>query len=66
MVDLEGRPLLVLGNELLAWHPGGYGERRPRQADVEVTVITPRTTVATLAAGYEPVLHPSAGSASKP
>jgi len=66
MIDLDGRPFLVFGTDLLAWHPGGYGERRPRQVDVEVTVITPQATVATLAAGYEPVLHPSAGSASKP
>jgi hypothetical protein len=26
-----------------------------------VTVITPRATVAVLAAGYRPVVHPSAG-----
>lgn len=61
MVDLDGRPWLVHGPELLAWTPGGYPERRPRRPRDDVVVITPRSTVATLAAGYEPVLHPTAG-----
>ena len=60
MVDLDGRPWLVLGDELLAWSFGGYQERRPRDR-AEATVITPRASVAALAAGYRPVLHPSAG-----
>ncbi len=61
VVDLEGRPWLVWG-DLVAWCPGGYGERRPRGTNPEVTVLTPRATVATLAAGYRPVVDPSAGS----
>jgi hypothetical protein len=60
MIDLDSRPFLVAGDELLAWHLGGYEERRPRREDVDVTVITPRATVATLAAGYRPAIHPSA------
>ncbi|MFZ0667584.1 MAG: hypothetical protein WAM97_17680 [Acidimicrobiales bacterium] len=59
MVDLDGFPFLVVGDEMLAWRPGGYGERRPRYDDIQVAVITPRATVATLAAGYKPVMHPS-------
>jgi hypothetical protein len=58
--DREGRlgdaPFLVFGGKLLAWTPGGY---RPA-AGTTVTVITPRVTVAVLAAGYRPVIHPSA------
>ena len=60
-VALEGdpRPLLVLGDALLAWHPRGYGERI-RRVDAAVEVLTPASTVQALRAGYIPVLHPSA------
>jgi hypothetical protein len=60
MVDLEDAPCLVWGGRLLAWTPGGYIDRRVRVPDGQVTVITPRATVAVLAAGYRPVLHPTA------
>jgi len=58
MIELDGRCWLVRGESLLAWGPGGYGESRPARGPV--TVITPRATVAVLAAGYQPALHPSA------
>jgi hypothetical protein len=58
MAELDGRYWLALGGELLAWTPGGYGERLPARGPV--TVITPRSTIAVLASGYRPVLHPSA------
>jgi hypothetical protein len=58
MAELDGRYWLVRGGTLLAWSPGGYGERRPARG--QVTAITPRSTVAVLAAGYQPVLHSSA------
>jgi hypothetical protein len=60
MAELDGRPWLVLGPTLLAWSHGGYTERRDRPAGGEVTVLTPRATLAVLAAGYRPVLHPTA------
>lgn len=60
MVLLGGAPWLVLRGELLAWTPGGYRDRRAAGPASPVTVITPRATVAVLAAGYRPVLHPSA------
>jgi hypothetical protein len=60
MVELDGRPWLVHGDELLAWSFGGYRERRPRAGVGEVTVRTPRASVAVLAAGYHPELHPTA------
>jgi hypothetical protein len=68
MAELDGRPWLVLGPSLLAWGHGGYTERRDRPAAShsstrEVTVLTPRATVAVLAAGYRPVLHPTAAGA---
>jgi len=60
-VIIDGQPWLVWGAQLLAWSPGGYLTRRPRStASSEVTVQTPRATVATLAAGYRPIVHPSA------
>ena len=64
MIELDGEPWLVLGDDLLAWTPGGYRERVPRGGIGEVTVLTPRATVATIAAGYAPVPHPTA-TASK-
>ena len=60
--EMGGAPWLVRGSELPAWTPGGYRERWPGPA--AVTVITARVTVATLAAGYRPVLHPSATGAA--
>jgi hypothetical protein len=61
MIELDGRAWLVDRQGLLAWTPGGYADRRDRP-DSEVTVITPESTVAVLAAGYQPVIHPSAGN----
>jgi len=60
MVDLGGTPWLVHGGRLLAWTPGGYLERPAEVPAGPVTVITPQATVAVLAAGYQPVVHPSA------
>jgi hypothetical protein len=60
MVEADGAPWLVLGGGLLAWTPGGYRDPRAAGPATTVTVITPRATVAVLAAGYRPVLHPSA------
>lgn len=60
MVRLDGRPWLVHGDQLLAWTAAGYQQRRRRTNIGEVTVLTPRATVATLTAGYRPKLHPTA------
>ena len=62
MVSVGGEPYLVWGGGLVAWTPGGYREpgRLPAPG-LTVTVITPRATVAVLAEGYRPVVHPSAG-----
>jgi hypothetical protein len=63
----DGRPWLLHDGELLAWSPGGYTAREPAaHKEEEVTVITPRATVAVLAAGYRPVLHPTATSPAAP
>jgi hypothetical protein len=60
MVSVGGTPFLVWGGGLLAWTPGGYRSSGQSPAEDTVTVITPRATVAVLAAGYRPVIHPSA------
>jgi hypothetical protein len=60
-VGAERRGYLVVGAQLLAWSPGGYGERRRRPKGEEVEVLTPKTTVATIRAGYVPEIHPSGG-----
>ena len=63
MVEVDRAPFLVYGGRLLAWTPGGYVARPVPAPTGPVIVITPRATVATLAAGYRPVVHPSAGLA---
>jgi hypothetical protein len=61
MVSVGGAPFLVHGGGLLAWTPGGYRDSCPASPGNLVTVITPRATVAVLAVGYRPAVHPSAG-----
>ncbi len=58
-VALDGQAWLVWDSNLFAWSDSGYMRRRPRgRGDVEV--LTPRSAVAILAAGYRPAIHPSA------
>jgi hypothetical protein len=62
-VNLEakvGDAWLIWGDDLLAWSPGGYTGRRSRPRGKAVTVLTPRSTVATIREGYVPEVHPSA------
>ena len=62
-IKLEGRgdeAHLIRRGSLLAWSAGGYmGRQLPRRGK-EVTVLTSRSTVAAIRAGYEPEIHPSA------
>jgi hypothetical protein len=59
MIREDGVPWLVWRDTLLAWTPGGYAASRPRRGRAPVTVLTPRSTVAVLRAGYDPIVHPS-------
>lgn len=61
---LERELFLSFGQQLLAWTPQGYTGASARPADQPVTVLTPPSLVAMLAAGYRPALHPSAASAA--
>jgi len=61
-VEASGKQAyLVWGDHLLEWSPGGYRQRRPRPSGKIVRVLTPRSTVEVIRAGYVPEVHPSAG-----
>jgi hypothetical protein len=53
-------PWLLWRSALIRWTPGGYDERRIRPSQGSVTVLTPRATARAIAAGYTPMVHPSA------
>ncbi len=60
-LDDEAQALLVWGDRLLVWSPAGYSSALPRPGQRMVTVLTPRSTVNALAAGYTPTVfgfHP--------
>ena len=54
-------PGLIWGDCLWRWTPQGYDRPRPRPPGARLPVLTPPSVVATLAAGWRPVAHPSAG-----
>jgi hypothetical protein len=56
-----GEAWMVWHGRLLLWSPAGYTTRRVLPAGMTVEVLTPRSTVSTIAAGYAPRVHPSAG-----
>ena len=58
-IGWEGTPYLVLGRHLFLWTHGGYTETSPRPAQGQVIILTPPTSVATLANGFRPRLHES-------
>jgi hypothetical protein len=58
-------PLLLWRGALWPWSPAGYGTPvMTPEAGTRVTVLTPRSTAATIAAGYVPAVHPSAAQPS--
>ncbi|HLJ83040.1 MAG TPA: hypothetical protein VKT51_02540 [Candidatus Eremiobacteraceae bacterium] len=58
-ISEDGRAWLVRGKALLAWSQQGYETRRKRPPHRDVEVLTPRSAVAVLSAGYEAGFHPS-------
>lgn len=60
VLDSRGRPRLMLGGDSLEFTFGGWVN--PTRADEEgdLSVLTPPTSFAALANGFEPSLHPSA------
>ncbi len=60
MVRHAGEVSLVVRGRLLAWSAGGYAEPLLLAGSTVVELLTPAATVATLAAGYQAMIHPSA------
>ena len=54
-------PLLVWKGGLAPWSPTGYGSPGKPTTRQRADVMTPRSTVLAIAAGYAPGVHPSAG-----
>ncbi len=63
-VAIDGRPHALRGGKFWPWSFSGYGPATPFAANAEADVLTPRSTVAALAAGYRPVWDLAAGSAA--
>ena len=55
----DAEPHLVWRGALALWSPAGYGAVRMARGQERVRVLTPRSTVAAIAAGYTPGVHPS-------
>ena len=60
MILADSRPHLLWDDRLFPWSECGYGASSPTRAGT-VTVLTPRSTVAAMRAGYRPEVHPSVG-----
>ncbi len=60
VADESGRPFLVLGRDLLSWKPGGYGWAKRQPSGIDFRVLTPKSIVRILSAGYPVEIHPSA------
>jgi len=59
-VSLDGGPALVLRDSVVPWTSDGYGLPRMRPRHGPVRVLTPPSTVAALAAGYQPQIDAGA------
>jgi hypothetical protein len=59
MIATEAEALLLWDGHAFPWTPAGYGPAREWPAGT-AEVLTSRSIVAALRAGYEPVVHPSA------
>jgi hypothetical protein len=63
IVTHRGNTGLLLAGRLLPWSLAGYGAAEPLHPAEQVDLLTPPATTAALAAGYRPLLHPSAAPA---
>jgi hypothetical protein len=60
IVDADGAARMLLADHTLRFTFGGWTDPGPRPTQGIVTVLTPPTSVAALAGGFSPVLHPTA------
>ena len=58
-ISQDNQPRLWLAGSLWHWQPAGYGPAHETDTSSVVDVLTPRSIVKVLAAGYRPLLHPS-------
>jgi hypothetical protein len=63
MIGEGDRAWIVLGGDLLAWSPFGYGLRRTMSRWATVHTLTPPSVIKVIRAGYEPDVHPTAWGA---
>jgi hypothetical protein len=56
----DGTPQLIWGDALIEWGDAGYGRRIPRPRSGKVDVLTPRSIVEIIRAGFVPAVHPTA------
>jgi hypothetical protein len=64
MITRNGRAYAVRGNSLLPWSFACYGALEPLDREAIVEVLTPRSTVAALAAGYRPLWAEALGASA--
>jgi hypothetical protein len=57
-VDRDGNgAVVVVGDAVRRWSPGGYGPPMARPASGDAVVLTPASTVDAIVAGYRPTIH---------
>jgi hypothetical protein len=66
MIRAGGQVGLYLGGSLRPWSWEGYGTPVPVGADREVEVLTPPSIARAIAAGYRPLVHPTALAGEAP
>ena len=62
MIRHDGGAALLAGGRVRPWSFAGYQTPVPLDHGATVEVLTPPSSVAAIAAGYRPLLHPSAGA----
>lgn len=60
MIRYNGAPALIVRGRVLPWSFSGYAAPTVLAPSTMVELLTPPAIVATLAAGYQPMIHPSA------
>ena len=66
MIRADGRIGLYLRGSLRPWSWDGYGAPAPVSADGVVEMLTPPSIAAAIAAGYRPLVHPTALAGGAP
>jgi hypothetical protein len=59
-IVVDKKAWLVWDSAIFAWSAGGYTDRQERPSHSDVEVLTPRSTVTVMSAGYQVTAHPSA------